>query len=94
MNWTTPTIDTLAKEGVVLENHYSYELCTPTRGALMTGRYSLRLGLWNENLGELPLSETTLAQVTMRVLRLVSGCHGAPSAHHIASLLLSDWGRS
>lgn len=62
MNWTTPTIDQLVREGISLENHYSYELCTPTRGALLTGRYSLRTGQWNENLGELPLNETTLAQ--------------------------------
>ena len=62
MSWTTPNIDRLAKESVLLDNHYSHEICTPTRGALMTGRFALRLGQWDVNLGELPLTETTIAQ--------------------------------
>ena len=28
----------------------------------MTGRFALRLGQWDVNLGELPLTETTIAQ--------------------------------
>ena len=61
MPWTTPNIDRLVQDSVLLENFYSHEICTPTRGALMTGRFALRLGQWDVNLGELPLSETTLA---------------------------------
>lgn len=63
LNWTTPTIDQLAAEGIKLENYYSHETCTPSRGALLTGRYPLRLGLWEQHIeAELPLNETTLAQ--------------------------------
>ena len=62
MSWTTPNIDRLVQESVLLENFYTHEICTPTRGALMTGRFALRLGQWDVNLGELPLTETTLAQ--------------------------------
>ena len=69
MSWTTPNIDQLAANGIKLENHYSHELCSPTRGALLTGRYAIRLGLGGldapSGLGavaELPLTETTLAQ--------------------------------
>ena len=61
VGWTTPNIDRLVQESVLLENFYSHEICTPTRGALMTGRFALRLGQWDVNLGELPLEETTLA---------------------------------
>ena len=63
MNWTTPTIDRLAAEGVKLENYFTYYTCVPTRGALLTGRYPIRLGLWQVyGNKELPLSEVTLAQ--------------------------------
>jgi hypothetical protein len=65
LSWTTPTIDKLAEEGVRLTNHYSHELCVPTRGALLTGRFSIRLGLWNQDNQQdsvLPLNETTIAQ--------------------------------
>ena len=65
MTWTTPTINKLAGEGIILNNYFSHETCTPSRGALLTGRLSVRLGLQGgaDEFGpELPLSEVTLAQ--------------------------------
>ena len=41
----TPTIDNLAQNGARLEQFYVEPMCTPTRAALMTGRYPLRYGL-------------------------------------------------
>jgi len=41
----TPNIDRLASEGARLEQFYAQPMCTPTRAALMTGRYPLRYGL-------------------------------------------------
>ena len=41
----TPTIDKLAQNGARLEQFYAQPMCTPTRAALMTGRYPLRYGL-------------------------------------------------
>jgi arylsulfatase A-like enzyme len=41
----TPTIDQLAQGGVRFEQFYVEPMCTPTRAALMTGRYPLRYGL-------------------------------------------------
>ena len=34
----SPNLASLASQGVTLEQHYSQPICTPTRGALMTGR--------------------------------------------------------
>jgi hypothetical protein len=41
----TPNLDKLAKDGARLEQFYAQPMCTPTRAALMTGRYPLRYGL-------------------------------------------------
>ena len=41
----TPNIDKLAKDGVRLEDFYGEPVCTPSRAALMTARYPMRLGL-------------------------------------------------
>lgn len=41
----TPHIDTLARDGARLEQFYAQPMCTPTRAALMTGRYPFRYGL-------------------------------------------------
>ncbi len=40
----TPNIDQLAKEGVRLESFYGEPVCTPSRAALMTGRYPCGTG--------------------------------------------------
>src|SRR5512138_2414557 len=41
----TPNLDKIAAAGAKLEQHYVMPVCSPTRGALMTGRYPMRLGL-------------------------------------------------
>jgi arylsulfatase A-like enzyme len=41
----TPNLDALAAKGAKLEAFYAQPMCTPTRAALMTGRYPLRYGL-------------------------------------------------
>jgi arylsulfatase B len=41
----TPTLDALAANGAKLEQFYAEPMCTPTRAAIMTGRYPFRYGL-------------------------------------------------
>src|SRR6188508_2852118 len=41
----TPRIDQLAREGLRLTQFLVEPACTPSRAALMTGRYSIRSGL-------------------------------------------------
>jgi arylsulfatase A-like enzyme len=41
----TPALDQLAQGGARLSQFYVQPMCTPTRAALMTGRYPLRYGL-------------------------------------------------
>ena len=64
----TPHIDALAKRGVELRQFYVQPVCSPTRAALMTGRYPFRYGLqcgvvrpWATH--GLPLDEMLLPQV-------------------------------
>ena len=40
----TPNIDKLVEDGVKLDSYYVQPVCTPTRGALMTGRYPIHTG--------------------------------------------------
>lgn len=41
----TPNLDALAETGAQLNQFYTQPMCTPTRAALMTGRYPLRYGM-------------------------------------------------
>ena len=61
----TPHIDALAQRGTQLNQFYVQPVCSPTRGAFLTGRYPMRLGLqcgvvrpWAQH--GLPLDERTL----------------------------------
>lgn len=63
----TPNLDRLAQAGAILDQFYVQPVCSPTRAALLTGRYPMRHGLqvgvvrpW-ANYG-LPLEERTLPQ--------------------------------
>ena len=62
----TPHLDRLAKSGTILDAFYVQPVCSPTRAALLTGRYPMRHGLqvgvvrpWAKY--GLPLAERTLA---------------------------------
>jgi arylsulfatase len=65
--YKTPNIDTLARQGLTLQRMYSEPSCTPTRVAMMTGRYPSRTGLTEAKAtiaGEgLAAEEITLAEL-------------------------------
>ena len=66
----TPHLDRMAAEGLRFTDFYSgAEVCTPSRAALLTGRYALRSGmagarrvLFPNSKGGLPPAEVTLAE--------------------------------
>jgi arylsulfatase A-like enzyme len=61
----TPNLDKLAAEGVRFTNFHVDSYCSPTRSALMTGRYSHRVGVWGTVNGRNMLreGEVTMAEV-------------------------------
>jgi len=61
----TPVLDQLAARSVRFNNFYVSPVCAPTRSSLMTGRYSLRTGVYDTyNGGAIMASEeTTIAEV-------------------------------
>src|SRR5215468_12465632 len=50
----TPRIDKLASEGTRLMNFHVEAECTPSRSALMTGRFSIRSGTYEVPIGGVP----------------------------------------
>ena len=61
----TPNIDRLRSQGIQLDNYHVDPTCAPTRSALMTGRYSDRVGVWHTVQGRnmLRSREVTMADV-------------------------------
>ncbi len=67
----TPNIDKLAKQGAILKSFYVQPLCSPTRAALLTGRYPTHTGVYSVvtpgAAWGLPLDERTLPQALSEV---------------------------
>ena len=70
-NARTPNIDRLAREGSKFTSFYAQTVCGPSRGALMTGRYPIRVGGgWTTN-----AEEVTVAEV-LKTAGYTTGCVG------------------
>src|SRR3954471_12841638 len=68
----TPNLDRMAAEGMRFTDFYSAaEVCTPSRAALLTGRYAIRSGMCSDDYrvlrprskGPLPAGEVTLPEL-------------------------------
>ncbi|MBC6997080.1 arylsulfatase [Cytophaga sp. FL35] len=61
----TPNLDSFYKESVRMTDFHVSPVCTPTRGAIITGRYPISNGAWATYKGRDALSEgaTTIAQL-------------------------------
>mmetsp|Transcript_10729 Transcript_10729/g.13928 ORF Transcript_10729/g.13928 Transcript_10729/m.13928 type:complete len:595 (+) Transcript_10729:77-1861(+) len=64
----TPTMDALAKDGIVLDRYYSMYVCTPARASLLTGKYAIHTGMHYQVLHEsapwgLPLDHVLVPQL-------------------------------
>jgi arylsulfatase A-like enzyme len=73
----TPHIDSLGRDGAVLDRFYVCPLCAPTRAEFLTGRYHSRGGVRGVSTGQerLNLDERTIADA-FRAAGYATGCFG------------------
>lgn len=43
----TPSIDALIDEGILLDRHYTYKICSPTRASIQSGRLAVHVNAFN-----------------------------------------------
>jgi arylsulfatase A len=91
----TPNLDRMAAEGLRFTQFYSAaSVCTPSRAALMTGRFPVRSGmasskrrvLFPDSKGGLPASEITLAEA-LKEKGYATGCFGKWHLGHLPPYL-------
>jgi hypothetical protein len=89
----TPNLDRMAAGGLRLSSFYSVSpVCTPSRTALMTGRYAARMGIQQMHLSNvltfqdqtgLPTEETTVA-TALKARGYATACIGKWHLGHVA----------
>ncbi len=63
----TPSLDSLAANGIILDRFYSASaVCSPTRASLITGRNPLRMGIPYANSGHLKEEEITIPEILQK----------------------------
>ena len=92
----TPNIDSLARDGSRFTHYYSGNpVCSPSRAALLTGRYCVRAGVPREFFPRdkegMPLSEITMANV-LKGAGYATQCVGKWHLGHLAPYLPTDRG--
>jgi len=45
----SPNIDELAYTGLILDRHYAYKFCSPSRSSVMTGRLPIHVNIYNDD---------------------------------------------
>jgi len=72
----------MARGGVILDSHYVFQVCAPTRASTMTGRYPWGIGFYyvgGDNLG-VPLQYEMLPQALRRLAKAQNGTDVATAA--------------
>lgn len=92
----TPNIDSLARDGSRFTHYYSGNpVCSPSRAALLTGRYCVRAGVprvfFPRDKEGMPLSEITMANV-LKGAGYATQCVGKWHLGHLAPYLPTDRG--
>lgn len=96
----TPNLDRLADEGQRWTNFYvAANVCTPSRGALLTGRYPIRIGLatnkrgvfFPDSGGGLPTEEVTIAKL-LKSKDYATACIGKWHLGHLPQFLPTNHG--
>ena len=68
----TPNLDRMAAEGIVFDSFYaSANVCTASRGGLLTGRYPIRLGLVDDVAR--PTNDIHLAETEITIAEALKG---------------------
>ena len=76
-DFPTPHIDALARDGCVFTNGYVLPSCSPTRAALMTGRYPSRFGIEDNRPLDGPRDGMDTSEVTLPAKLREAGYHTA-----------------
>lgn len=80
----TPHLDALAREGVILDRHYVFKYCSPSRCALQTGRNPIHVNVLNTPISQHNAADAESGQqgVPVHMTGLAQKLAGAGYATH------------